>query len=173
LKPPGWNVLNTAATPPRDVLGQRIKEAAPDRRPEEDAGHHSDLHEVEDSDQPPSTRSLLTHRVWRFLSLVGGRVFVPLGLMRRRPRGRVLQEAPGGKILWLTRRVYSERDFSEVFVPIVSDMRTEHFGALSRGEPWWARWVLVRGYWAVCCATCSHSLWRVVRVMVSVWKAVP
>jgi len=60
---------------------------------------------------------------------------------------------------WLSiaKFLYSPKNFSNVFVPIVSDWQEEYFEALSKKEIWKARWINVRYTYAFTVAMWQKS----------------
>lgn len=57
-----------------------------------------------------------------------------------------LARPPGARLEQLVDFVCSRKTRDRVFLPIITDFRSEHFDALADGRVWKARWVRVRGY---------------------------
>lgn len=87
------------------------------------------------------------------------------------PENRI-HSAPGWRLRKIAKLLFSPRTFELVLEPILRDLYEEYCQALNQdNNPWEARWVLIRNYWAFWTAVTAQLPISALRRLYELWKA--
>lgn len=78
---------------------------------------------------------------------------------------------PGLRLRRILEFLVSRKTMERVFEPALADMQSEWLDAIVADRPWKARWVRVRGYYAIAKAAGLQSVVGLVKQAVRLWKA--
>lgn len=87
-------------------------------------------------------------------------------------RWSAVYKPPGARLDRIARFVFSKRSYREVFGPCIADLQYEYFEALQARSRWKARWEILRGYCAFTAAVVAHLPLSLIRMVVTLWKAI-
>lgn len=79
--------------------------------------------------------------------------------------------APGWRLHRLAAWLFSPKNFTNVFEPVLSDMQVEFCDALALKQPIKARWVQFRGYWTFWEHVVLQIPISIARVVMALWRA--
>lgn len=77
---------------------------------------------------------------------------------------------PGYALARLAEFIYSRRTYTQVFLPILSDLQLEYQEALAARRWQKARWVTMRGRWHFIAAALARIPASLTRLVASLWK---
>lgn len=81
-----------------------------------------------------------------------------------------LARCPGWRLHRGAKWVFSQRMFTEILEPVLSDIQIDYFAALHANQPYKARWVQVRGYFCFWSHVGLQMPIDTVRVIAKLWK---
>lgn len=85
-------------------------------------------------------------------------------------RRTLIARAPGSLILLFVDFFFSHKAVKEIFEPLVADLRTEYFNALTSKRKWKARWIRLRYCYHFILAAGLAKLFSLVKIVKSAAK---
>jgi hypothetical protein len=127
---------------------------------------------LEHKETDPILEQHIEHALHSVLEDVEKKLFVQKHREIRPISGKSIGYPPGFKLLAFAEFLLSKKNFNDICVPTIADMREEYNEALLQNRIWKARWVRIRGTYSFFAAIGLDRAFTFVSFFIKAWKSV-